>query len=75
MKEKRKIKEELGCKFYSINPDQKDYDEYVKFDEINNHISESNKKSTKKSTKKSLIEKFSRSILEVEFETNHSIIS
>ena len=49
-----KIKEELGCKFIRINSDEKDYYEYVKFGEINNHISESDKKSTKKSTKKSL---------------------
>ena len=51
MKEKKKIKEELGCKFYSINADEQDYDEYVKFGEINNHISESNKKSTKNQLK------------------------
>ena len=45
----KRIKEKLGCKFIRINPDEKDYDEYVKFGEINNHLSESNEKSTKKS--------------------------
>ena len=39
-----KINEEIGCKFIRINPDEKHYDGYVKFGEINNHISESNKK-------------------------------
>ena len=53
-KKEEKIMEELGCKFIRINPDEKDYDEYVKFGKINDHISESNKNSTEKSTKKSL---------------------
>lgn len=39
-----KIKEELGCKFIRITPDKKDYNEYVEFSEINNSISESNKR-------------------------------
>ena len=67
----KKIKEKLDCKFIRINPDGKDYYEYVKFGEINNHINESNKKLTKKS----LIDKFSKGLSEFEFKTNHSIIS
>ena len=70
-----KIKEELDCKFNRINPDERDYDEYVKFGELNNHISESNKKSTKKSAKKSLIDDLSKRLLELEFEENQSIKS
>ena len=66
-----KIKEELDCKFNRINPDERDYDEYVKFGELNNHISESNKKSTKKS----LIDDISKRLLELEFEENQSIKS
>ena len=70
-----KINEELDCKFNRINPDERDYDEYVKFGELNNHISESNKKSTKKSAKKSLIDDLSKRLLELEFEENQSIKS
>ena len=66
-----KIKEELDCKFKRINPDERDYDEYVKFGDIKNHISESNKKSTKKS----LIDDLSKRLLELEFEENQSIKS
>ena len=47
----KRIKEKLGCKFIRINPDENDYDEYVKFGEINNHVSKSNKESTRKATK------------------------
>ena len=58
-----------------INLDRKDCDEYVKFGEINNPICELNNKLTKKSTKKSLIDKISKSLLELEFEENHSLKS
>ena len=47
------------------------HDEYAKFGEVNNHISESNKKSTKES----LIDKISRRLLELEFKSDHSIKS
>ena len=70
-----KTKEEPGCKFIRINPDEKDYDEYLKFGEINNRISETNKKSAKKLTEKFLIDKLSKSLLELAFERNHSIKS
>ena len=65
------IEKELGCKFIRINPEEKDYDEYAKFGEVNNHISESNKKSAKISS----IDKISRKLLELGFESNHSIKS
>ena len=67
IKEKKKIKEELDYKFIRINPDEKDYDEYVIFSEINNHISESNKKLTDESTKKCLTDKISKRLIELEF--------
>ena len=66
-KREEKIKEELDYKFIRINPDEKDYDEYVIFSEINNHISESNKKLTDESTKKSLTDKISKRLIELEF--------
>ena len=48
------------------------HDEYAKFGEVNNHISESNKKSTEES----LIDKISRRLLlELEFKSDHSIKS
>ena len=53
----------LDCKFIRTNHDEKDYDEYNKFNEINNQISESNKKSTNSS-----IDDLSKSLLELEFE-------
>ena len=55
-----KIKEEHVCKFIWITPDEKDYGEYVKFGEINNHICESNKKLTKKYLKNFSLTKFQR---------------
>ena len=38
------IQKKLGCKFIRIDSDEKDYDEYPKFGEVNSHIIESNKK-------------------------------
>ena len=52
---RRKIKEKLSGKFVRINLDKKDYDEYVEFGEIYNHINKSTKKLTKKATIKSLM--------------------
>ena len=48
-----------------------DYDEYVKLGEINNDISESNKKPTRKSSKGNLLKRQ----LELGFKWNHSIKS
>ena len=36
------IEKTLRCKFIRINSDEKDYDEYAKFGEVNNDINESN---------------------------------
>ena len=69
------IERKFGCKFIKINPDEKDYDEYAKFGEVNNHINESNKTLTEESTKKSLVDEFSRRLLELEFKSNHCIKS
>ena len=65
-KMKEKKNKELGCKFIRINPDEREYDENVEFSEINNHISESDKKVTEESTKKSLIEKISERLIKLE---------
>ena len=48
-----------------------DYDEYVKLGEINNGISESNKKQTRKSLKGNFLKRQ----LELGFKGNHSIKS
>ena len=66
-----KTKEKFVCKFIRINPDEQDYDEYSKFGETNNHISESNKNLTKKF----LIDKISKRLLVLEFEESDSIKS
>ena len=71
----KSAKEKLVCKFIRINPDEQDYDEYTKFDEINNYISESNKKLTTKLTTKFLIDKISKRLLVLEFEESDSIKS
>ena len=55
----KEIKEKLCSEFVRTNPDRKDYDEYVEFGEIYNHIKKSTRKLTEESTKKSLIDTFS----------------
>ena len=79
IKEKKERKEAIrkkhGYKFIRINPDEKDYDEYAKCNEVNSHTNESNKKLTEESTKKSLTDKISRRLLQLEFKSNHSIKS
>ena len=80
-KSEGKIKKELGCKSIRTNPDEKDSEEYVKFAEINNHISVSNKAPTRKPTKKVFnrrsykkpLKKLSQNKLK--FEENYSIKS
>ena len=52
--------EHLYSTFIRINPEGKDYYEYVECSKIINHIKESNEKLTKESTKKSLIDKISK---------------
>ena len=46
MKEKKKQKKELGCKFVRINPDAENYDIFVEINKIQNYIIESTKKLT-----------------------------
>ena len=58
-----------------MNPDSESFNIHTEIGKIYNHISESNKKLTEELTKKSLIDNFSRKILEVELEANHSIKS
>ena len=71
IKRQEAIEKKISCKFIRINPNEKDYDEYAKFGEVNNDIIES----TKKPTKKSLRHKISKRLLELEFKSNHSIKS
>ena len=63
----RAIQKELGCVFIRINPDEENFNIFRIINKINTHI--------KKSTKKSLIDKISKRLLELEFNSNHSIIT
>ena len=62
----RAIKKELGCVFIRINPEE-NFNIFKAINEIYRHI--------KKSNKKYLIDKTSKRILELEFKSNHSIIT
>ena len=61
------IEKELGCVFIIINPDQQNFNIFKAINKIDRHI--------KKSTIKSLIDKFSKRLLELEFKSNHSVIT
>ena len=61
------IKEHLDCNFIRINPDEKDFDVYVKMGKIYYHINIS--------PKKSLINSIARRLSELEFKSNHLIKS
>ena len=61
------IQRELNCVFIRINPDEKDFNIFKEINKIHRHI--------KKSPKKSLKDKISKRLLELEFESNHSIKS
>ena len=63
----RAIAKERGCVFIKINPDEENFNIFRAINKIHRHI--------KKSTKKSLIDKISKRLLELEFNTNHSIIT
>ena len=63
----RAIQKEIGCVFIRINPDEENFNIFRTINKINTHI--------KKSTKKSLIDKISKRLLELEFNSNHSIIT
>ena len=73
IKRQKVIEKELGCNFIRINPDVKDYDEFIGIGKIYNHVIKSTKTLTEKLTKKSLIDKILKKLLKLEFEENHSI--
>ena len=75
-KEKKNVlKNKLGCKTIRINPDSKIFGIYYEMGVICDNINESNKQLTEESTKTSLIDKISQRLLELEFNSNHSIKS
>ena len=53
--------------FIKINPDEENFNIFKVINEINRQI--------EKSTKKSLIDKISKRLLELEFKSNHSVIT
>ena len=57
---------ELNCVFIRIDPDAADFNIFREINKIHRHI--------KKSSKKSLLDKISKSLLELEFESDHSIM-
>ena len=64
--ERQKVLEkELDCLFIRINPDEENFNIFKEMNKIHKHI--------KKSTKKLLIDVLSKTLLEVEFKSNHSI--
>ena len=67
IKRQKAIEKELGCKFIRINPDEENFNDRKTINKIYRHI--------KNSTKKSLIDKISKRLLELEFQSNHSIKS
>ena len=67
IRRQRAIENELGCSFIRINPDEKNFNIFKAINKIHRHI--------KKSTRKSLIDKISERLLELEFKSNHSIIT
>ena len=61
------LERELNCVFIRINPDEKDFNIFKPINEIYRHI--------KKSSKQSLIDKISKRLPELEFMSNHTIIT
>ena len=59
------LERKLNCVFIRINPDAIDFNIFREINKIHRHI--------KKSSKKSLIGKISKRLLELEFESDHSI--
>ena len=57
------LERELNCVFIRINPDEKDFNIFKEINKIHRHI------------KKSLIGKIWKRLLELEFKSNHSIIT
>ena len=61
------IEKELGCVFIRVNTDEESFNIFKSINEIHRHI--------KNSTEKSLTSKISERILELQFKSNHSIIT
>ena len=61
------IEKELGCVFIRVNTDEESFSIFKSINEIHRHI--------KNSTEKSLTGKISERILELQFKSNHSIIT
>ena len=59
----RALERELNCVFIRINPDEKDFNIFKEINKIHRHI------------KKSLIDKIWKKLLDLEFKSNHSIIT
>ena len=74
-KEKPKLIEDHGYTFIWTNPDAPDFNINRLMNEIYMHIVKSTQKQIKESPKKSLIDDLSKSLLELEFKSNHSIKS
>ena len=66
IKRQRAIEKELGCVFIIINPDEENFNIFKAINKIQRHI--------KKSMKKSLIDKISKRLVGLGFNSNHSII-
>ena len=67
--------ESHGITIIRTNPDAADFDMNRLINQIYKHIAESTKDQTKVSTKKSLNDNLSKRMLELEFQSNYSIIS
>ena len=61
------IEKKFDCKLIRINPDEENFNKFKAINEVHKHI--------KKSSKKSLIENLSKRLLELKFESDHSIKS
>ena len=61
------IEQELGCVFIRINHDEESFNIFKPINEVHRHI--------KESTKKSLIDKISKTLLELKLKSDHSIIT
>ena len=61
------LENELNCIFIRINPDEENFDNLKEINKIHRHI--------KKLTKKLLIDDLSKTLLGLEFKSNHSIKS
>ena len=67
IKRQTAIEKELGCEFIRINPDVSGFNIFTAINEIHRHI--------KKSSKRSLLDRISKRLLELTFESHHSIKS